>query len=138
MAVRLELLYDTETALRLVDDEVRAMTGGPLMSNDVMPMTHALEQIRDEVLTVLATVRDGHRPSGATAAPGVDEGQRAIQVVRELTDLESRLVLITRLLESSVASVPEQSAGLDTRGCCVTADAVGRRSGCLGDAPVLH
>ncbi len=94
MVARHELLYDTETALRLVDGEVRAMTGEGRGAGVVSPGAHGcglaalpfiLERANEEIQAVLSNLRDSRAALEALEAATVEKLQHTSEKLREVT-----------------------------------------------------
>lgn len=92
VAGRQELFYDTETALRLVDGEVRAMTdagpacdvpGVPLSGLAALPLV--LGRANREIQVVLANLRDSRAALEALEAATVEKLQQTSEKLREVT-----------------------------------------------------
>lgn len=103
VGARHALFYDTEAALRLVDGEVRALTGA-----DDTPASPAVERASAEVHAVLASVRDrravieGLESADHADVPGPRvAAQLLAHAARALTDVEERLLMLAELLDSS-------------------------------------
>ena len=91
---RHELLYDTEAALRLVDGEVRAMTGrDDLAAASGHPAL--LEQAGGELRALLAELREGRAVLDAlahnTSGPDRASTREVAAAAGVLADLEARL-----------------------------------------------
>ncbi len=93
------LLYDTETALRLIDGEVRAMTGES--GADAVPLV--LERARTEIRAVLGSLHDGRAALDALEVRAITAQQLAT-AASALVALEHRLARIIELVDSVAGS----------------------------------
>ena len=82
---RHELYYDTETALRLIDGEVRAMTGEPQRASTLAALPFILERANDEIQAVLGNLRDSRVALESLELATVEKLQHTSEKLREVT-----------------------------------------------------
>lgn len=94
VGARHELFYDTETALRMVDGEVRAMTGegrgggvtrSGAQQTSLAALPCILERANDEIQAVLGSLRDSRAALEALEAATVEKLQHTSEQLREVT-----------------------------------------------------
>ena len=91
VAARNELFYDTDTALRMVDGEMRAMTGEARTAGVVMPgsslaaLPFILERANDEIQAVLGNLRESRLALEALESATVERLQHTGDKLREVT-----------------------------------------------------
>ena len=91
VGARHELFYDTDAVLRMVDGEVRAMTGD-LRRGAVAPhgsslaaLPFILARANDEIQAVLGNLRDSRQALEALEAATVEKLQQTSEKLREVT-----------------------------------------------------
>ena len=91
VGARHELFYDTETALRMVDGEMRAMTGEvrgarvALPGSSLAALPFILERANDEIQAVLGTLRESRLALESLETATVERLQHTSEKLREVT-----------------------------------------------------
>ena len=94
VGARHELFYDTETVLRLVDDEVRAMTDegraadapfSVAQGSSLAALPLILERANAEIQTVLGSLRDSRAALDTLQSATVERIQHTSEKLREVT-----------------------------------------------------
>lgn len=124
---RRELFYDTETALRLVDGEVRAMTGAgaepAALPSGPAALPLVLERANAEIYAVLANLRDSRAALEVLEAATVEKLQLTSEKLCEVTSA-------TEVAASDILDALDRAG--TTVDALETADHAGDRAGAQG------
>lgn len=104
-----EILYESEAALRLVDNELSRMRGGDEREFDGLGDATYPELVESANVQLLAVIEQVRRTRQAMSGAGARDRGCEGSAQQELGDIEARLLEVSRLFEHTLVLDPAKT-----------------------------